>query len=152
MVECSIRTLSFKIRIGGGGGCDGAESGEDVVVEYQLVRYSSFTELRKMAYNGNKFVECNILTNALMIIESTSARDVAISLPVKAKNANTVLQWRQISHSGRWNEVWVLDKIQITNAIPTPTTIFSEHFDSWQPVPYVSCMYRDIVCIPSLML
>ena len=46
--------LSFRIRIGGGSGCDEAESGEDVVLEYKgPYPWSSSVELKRMAYNGS---------------------------------------------------------------------------------------------------
>lgn len=48
-----VRSLSFKVRIGGGSGCETADSGEDVVVEYQAQGSSSFIQLTKLAYNGN---------------------------------------------------------------------------------------------------
>lgn len=47
------RTLSFKIRIGGGNGCEAADGGEDVVVEYQPLGSVVYNVMQKMAYNGN---------------------------------------------------------------------------------------------------
>jgi hypothetical protein len=48
----SANTISFMIQIGGGGACETADSGEDVVLEYQPLGTSTFTELKRMDYNG----------------------------------------------------------------------------------------------------
>lgn len=58
MNVCFCRTLSFKIKIGGGSGCETADIDEDVVVEYQPLGSTSFIEIKKMAYNGNDSPAC----------------------------------------------------------------------------------------------
>jgi hypothetical protein len=115
------QTLSFLIQIGGGRGCEEADVGEDVVVEYQLPGSSSFTELQKMAYN-----------------EYAVARDIVIALPSHLRSSGTVLQWRQIAHSDDGLDEWILDKVQITNideAVTTRKIVFSDDFSTDQPVP-----------------
>jgi hypothetical protein len=115
------QTLSFRIQIGGGRGCEEADIGEDVVIEYRLPGSSSFTELQKIAYN-----------------EYAVARDIVIALPRHLKSSGTVFQWRQIAHSDNGFDEWILDKVQITNidkAVTTRKTIFSDDFSSDQPVP-----------------
>jgi hypothetical protein len=114
------QTLSFKLQIGGVG-CDPAEYGEDVVVEYLLaasLSFTAFTVLKQMTTN-----------------EYTSAKDVAISLPARLKTSSTVLRWRQIRHSNAGSDEWALDKVYITNTLSAPTTIFSDHFSTSHFVP-----------------
>ena len=51
-----LRTLSFRIRIGGGSGCETADQGEDVVVEYRTVRSSVFQQIITLAHDGEQYV------------------------------------------------------------------------------------------------
>ena len=46
-------TLSFRIRIGGEGGCETADSGEDVVVEYKIGSSTTYAQLKRLASSGN---------------------------------------------------------------------------------------------------
>lgn len=46
------RILSFRIKIGGGSGCESADFGDDVTVEYKPIAYTTYVEIGRMAYNG----------------------------------------------------------------------------------------------------
>ena len=48
----SQRDLSFRIVIGGLSGCENADTGEDVVVEYKVSDNSTFYELVRLNYDG----------------------------------------------------------------------------------------------------
>ena len=131
------RSLSFNIRIGGGSGCENADSGEDVVVEYQPLGSSSFTTFKTLAYDGNAtclyFTTCNM--NALRTGYPT-AKLVVISLPLAAMTAATVIRWRQLSHSSINYDEWVLDAVKISDT-DLSKMIFGENFDSVSSTPYV---------------
>ena len=53
-----LRTLSFRIRIGGGSGCDPAYAGQDVVAEYQT-ESSFFHQIIKLNYDGEYLSYCS---------------------------------------------------------------------------------------------
>ncbi|XP_062500990.1 reelin-like [Corticium candelabrum] len=113
------RSLSFNIRIGGGSGCENADSGEDVVVEYQPLGSSSFTTFKTLAYDGYP-----------------TAKLVVISLPLAAMTAATVIRWRQLSHSSINYDEWVLDAVKISDT-DLSKMIFGENFDSVSSTPNV---------------
>ena len=58
MIPCTLSTrlfdstVSFRLRIGGGGSCDDAETGEDVVLEYRVSGSSTFTLLASHSATG----------------------------------------------------------------------------------------------------
>ena len=65
MLVFTLRTLSFRVRIGGSSGssCETANLNEDVVVEYQPSGSSLFIQLKLLAYNGKTklpFVYCRL--------------------------------------------------------------------------------------------
>ena len=136
-----FRSLSFTIRIGGGSGCETADGGEDVVVEYQQLGSSSFTTIKTLLYDGN--ATCSFFTTWLQSNMNalrtgyTTPKPVVISLPLAALTAATVLRWRQLSHSGSDVDEWALDAIQISDTNSTSKSIFSESFDTVSTVPYV---------------
>ena len=49
---CFCRSVSFRLQIGGGGNCETADSGEDVVLEYRTSGATSFTRLQLLSYNS----------------------------------------------------------------------------------------------------
>ena len=50
--EVLFRSLSFIVKIGGSSGCDSAESGEDVVVEYKTERSSTGLSIITLQHDG----------------------------------------------------------------------------------------------------
>ena len=51
-----ISLISFRTRLGGTNpsGCDQPESGEDVIFEYKTSTTTSYTQIYKLAYNGER--------------------------------------------------------------------------------------------------
>ena len=47
-----FRSVVFRIQIGGDGGCEAADTGDDVVLEYKTGDNTRFVELQLMTYNG----------------------------------------------------------------------------------------------------
>ena len=46
------RTLTFRVRLGGSGGCETVDAGEDVVVEYKPAGFANYALLQRLPYTG----------------------------------------------------------------------------------------------------
>ncbi len=91
-------SLAFSIWISAGGTpCDGAEPGEDVVVEYSL--------------NGTTWAP--IVT----FLESQYPVFTAVDLPIPpaAWSPATLFRWRQLANSGASQDVWALDNVLMSS-------------------------------------
>lgn len=51
LLSCVSSSVSFRLQIGGGS-CESADSGEDVVLEYRTSGTTSFTQLKVFPYDG----------------------------------------------------------------------------------------------------
>ena len=166
LCDLVFSSLSFKVRIGGGSGCEAADSGEDVVVEYRLLGTSSFTQFKLLAYDGKVkflFIYCELaivlharhLADTLQcllvcVLGYKTARLVTIILPPAAQAAATTIRWRQLLNSGNSFDEWAIDAIRITDSVPSPaiptgatptaaptlTIIFADNFDTVPTIPY----------------
>ncbi|XP_062500706.1 reelin-like [Corticium candelabrum] len=107
------KSLSFNVRIGGLSGCENADNGEDVVVEYQVQGSSTFVLLRTLVYSDYR-----------------TAKTVNVNLPTSAQTKATTLRWRQLSNSGSGFDEWAIDHILVANLVFISRVIFSENFDT----------------------
>ena len=104
--------LNFWIIIGGNG-CDPAESGESVIVEYALSGSSVFTPFYNLSYDciqptyGPIFPMLNI---SLFLVYKIP-KLVEIVLPVDVRQNGTTLRWRQLGNSGSSYDTWALNYI-----------------------------------------
>jgi hypothetical protein len=120
----SSSVLSFRIRIGGESGCETADSGEDVVVEYKLTSSTTYVELKRLTSTGY-----------------ATATTVSVAIPANAQADGTVLRWRQLSHSGSSLDEWAIDHVRLTKVkVGTfmQISLFSDNFDTAPSIPYNS--------------
>ncbi|MBV6403950.1 MAG: hypothetical protein GFGODING_00697 [Flavobacteriales bacterium] len=90
-------SLVFGIWIATGSApCDGAEPGEDVVVEYSL--------------NGSTWTVFHTLNEA----QYPAFTSVTLTVPPAAWSTATHFRWRQPVHSGAAQDVWALDNVTVT--------------------------------------
>jgi hypothetical protein len=90
-------SLIFSLMISAGTApCDGAEPGEDVVVEYSLngVAWTAFHTLNEAQYP--------VFT------------PITLAIPPAAWSAATHFRWRQLANSGAAQDVWALDNVTLT--------------------------------------
>ncbi|MCC6576061.1 MAG: gliding motility-associated C-terminal domain-containing protein, partial [Flavobacteriales bacterium] len=91
-------SLVFSIWISNGSApCDGAEPGEDVVVEYSL--------------NGSTWSVLQTLNEAQYPAFTT----LTLTAPPAAWSPATHFRWRQPAHSGAAQDVWALDNVTATH-------------------------------------
>jgi reelin len=117
----SSNAISFRIRIGGGGGCGKAVIGEDVLLEYKPSGAATYTELKRMAFN-----------------QYATAQTVSVQIPPVAKTRNTVLRWKQTSHRGSGTAAWAIDQVLLTSSkisSATHVSTFSDNFDEAPLIP-----------------
>ncbi|MBK9274862.1 MAG: gliding motility-associated C-terminal domain-containing protein [Flavobacteriales bacterium] len=90
-------TLMFSLWISGGTApCDGAEPGEDVVVEYSL--------------NGVAWTVIQTLNES----QYPAFTPLTLAIPPAAWSAATHFRWRQLANSGAAQDVWALDNVTLT--------------------------------------
>ncbi len=90
-------TIYFALKIANGTPpCEGAEPGEDVVLEYSINGGSTWVVFKTYAEN--------------LYPNFTS---LSIAIPAAAKTAATRFRWRQVSNSGLGQDNWALDDIYI---------------------------------------
>ncbi|MBL8011760.1 MAG: gliding motility-associated C-terminal domain-containing protein [Flavobacteriales bacterium] len=90
-------SLVFSLMISAGTApCDGAEPGEDVVVEYSLngVAWTVFHTLNESQY--------------------PAFTPITLAIPPAAWSAATHFRWRQLANSGAAQDVWALDNVTLT--------------------------------------
>jgi hypothetical protein len=107
--------LSFLVRIGGGGGCEAADAGDDIVVEYMAMNQIDFTRIGLLLHNGHQ-----------------KANSVWFRVPLDARSPATVLRWRQLVNSGAGYDAWAIDRIRVTTN--TAQILFE---DTFTPVPKI---------------
>ena len=130
-------TVSFRLRIGGGS-CDVAETGEDVVLEYRVSGSSTFTLLASHSATGQfLFIAfcsvCNFCST-FILAGYTLPQTVSVVLSDASKTASTVLRWRQLKHNGKSYDEWAIDHIRISGTQPISPfpSLFAEDF---YPIP-----------------
>jgi hypothetical protein len=110
--------LSFRVRIGGGSGCETADTGDDVVVEYKTL-------------SQNQFQRLTLLTPTLY----GQAKEVPLQLPQEAKTTTTVLRWRQVLNSGKGYDEWAIDRIRVTSSGSPAQVLFEDDFSPPPVIP-----------------
>lgn len=152
----AARELSFRVLIGGASSssCEKADSGEDIVVEYQPDGSSTFAQLMLLGYNRKihtQKVTVNYNTYRLCplpLTEFLTARTVTVRLPAAATTKRTALKWRQTTNSGLNLDEWAIDHVSITGANYQQQIriILLEDFDLIPQFPYVASRQLVILC------
>ena len=90
-------TIAFSLKISQEitAGCEAAEAGEDVVLEYSIG--GPYTIMA--TYNENGYADFT---------------EIVEPIPPAAISANTIFRWRQLSNSGLDFDVWVIDDLSIS--------------------------------------
>ena len=88
-------SIHFSLKIGSDvAPCDDADPGENIVLEYSTNGGTDWTLIQLMVESS--FEQFTTITS---------------SIPDDAQTANTILRWRQITHSGIGQDNWALDNI-----------------------------------------
>ncbi|XP_065846380.1 reelin-like isoform X2 [Oscarella lobularis] len=114
-----LRSAAYlHFRIAFGGGCEPADSGESVVVEYSSSQNSTFI---------------------VMYTVEPHVTSVSVLLPLSARTASTAIRWRQMKHSGKNLDEWSLNHITFTRPSNFPSyfsssTAFGESGLYWSAI------------------
>ena len=144
--------MSFRLLIGGGG-CETANTNEDVVLEYGTPSSSIFTRLQLFPYYSQSHQQAVILqvdNNVVFIGYQTSYfQTVVVTLTAASKMLSTVLRWRQLTHSGTGMDEWAIDHIQIvgTQEIQPLPPLLAEDFYPIPTFPYVQKSFLVRWCL-----
>jgi len=91
----SQSTVSFFLKYGSGGSCEEVDFGEHIVLEYSI--------------NG---FDWNIIGAYENLSDYYAFTEITEIIPIAAASPNTLLRWRQPSHSGFFSDYWAIDDIR----------------------------------------
>jgi hypothetical protein len=98
--------ISFGLVFGSGtfaSGCENADAGEDVVLEYSIDGGLTWVNMR--TFDTEDYTSWTLITRRI---------------PAAAQTANTSLRFRQVSHSGANNDNWSIDDVSLACLPPPP--------------------------------